>query len=203
MSVQSVSRSFPLRPLLAVLLAIGVLGFVFLYVNFQAGIQRASAVVLPDRATGQFDVEVTLTFDADADPFSINQGESLVVSLVGQDLLRREGFVPGGKPIVLTNVQGVTVGANEFVIQANPQAKKATEDAVADPFNSFSTPEEPAGATAPAEQFAYAVRVRILRDDQEVGDQTLWSAPGEPVVGVVRIVLKEVAPADSAEPDHE
>ena len=112
---------------------------------------------------GKFELHVTLTFAAGPDPFALDldAAESLLVTLAGHDLLRETGPIAAGQTLRVPDIQGVLAGSNEFYVRAIAQ-----EDNV---------------------DMVRGLRVRLLRDDQPVAEQSLWSEPGQPVEGVIRV----------------
>jgi hypothetical protein len=167
-----------MRPLLALALTLGIFAAVGGYLRFAEHTQRRAPASQEHEAAvaaGAFDVEITLTFDAGADAaFSLDptQATALRVEFRGRELLRREQPVAAGTPLHLEKVKGITPGANEFFIEAQPANQSLG--------------------------VAHAVRVRVLRDSNPIADQTLWSDPGLPVRGAVSVEI----PRDEAEHSH-
>lgn len=148
-----------MRPLLALLLSAAILLGVRSYLQFAESLRGGPPVVVEETAaSGTFSVEVTLTFDAQADDFSL-EPVSLVLRRHGQTLLKREGLVPAGEPLVVPDVPGVVEGRNEFYFECVPRDDGSL--------------------------LARAVRVRVLRDDVPVADETLWAAPGHTPRGTI------------------
>lgn len=159
-----------MRPLFALVTALLILGIVQAFVTFQAGIRAPRSVTTIEHvAQGKFSVDVTLTFDAAADEFSLEPA-AVVVLHHGKEILLHKEPVPAGQSLVAADVPDVVAGRNEFYVKAAPA-------------------ESDAGAS-------HAVRVRILRDGLPVADETLWSAPGEPVEGTVMIDVPEHADSE-------
>jgi hypothetical protein len=160
-----------MRPLLALLLSLTIFGAVAGYLSFARHLQEQTTRQHDDRpapvAQGKFSVEITLSFDAGAQTaFSLDptQAAALRVVFQGRDLLQLESPVAAGT-VRVEDVPGIAAGANEFFIEAQPAALES--------------------------QIARAVRVRVFRDENPVADQTLWSEPGLPVRGTVRIDVPE------------
>jgi hypothetical protein len=84
--------------------------------------------------------------------------------------LRVDEPISAGAPVVVEHVSGIVAGANEFFVEAQPG-----DDAL--------------GA-------AHALRVRVLRDGNPIAEQTLWSEPGLPVRGTVRIDIPSAVTED-------
>jgi hypothetical protein len=164
-----------MRPILAFVVATTILGGLAFYMSVRRSGAAGAPVRIIEIAPGRFDVELTLTFDAGPDPFALDAGDppSLVVMLVGKEILRETATVKSGHPRVVEDVPGVATGTNEFFVRATP-----------------------ADGSAPAVR---AIRVRILRDGHPISAQSLWSEPGQPVEGVVRVKVE----ATLDEHDHE
>jgi hypothetical protein len=84
-------------------------------------------------------------------------------------VLRETKKLDAGKPVIVSPVDGVVIGLNEFFLTANP-------------------PQE-------AINRANAVRVRVLRDGQPISgaEQTLWSVAGTAVEGTFTLDVPEPA----------
>ena len=153
-----------MRPLVAILIAVFVIGGVhtFLKATGNYDVKSTTAVDVGQLAArGTFAVDITLTFDAEADSFFADEPTSLLVRLGQTELLARADFVPAGTPLLIDPVPNIVQGRNEFYIQVIPRSE--------------------------AEARSHAVRVRVLRDGQTIADETLWAEPGDPVTG--RIVI--------------
>jgi hypothetical protein len=163
-----------MRPLLALLTISVILGGLQLYMLYRPQRSHVASHEAEQAAAGRFQVELTLTFDAGPDEFALDQSDApaLLVQLRGRDVLRRREPLAAGEQIVV-DVTGLVAGRNEFFVQATPRDVGAS--------------------------LARAVRVRVLRDDVPLADQTLWSEPGEIVQGAIEVEL----PAWSLEPGNE
>jgi hypothetical protein len=131
-------------------------GGLALYMN-----QREEAAAIREfqalEAQGVYRLEITASFDAESDPFALDIDDTtnpsaLLVRLRGEEILRREEGVKAGSPIVVSPVEGLTVGRNEFYMEASPPLDLAER--------------------------SHAVRVRIFRDETALLDRTLWTEPG-------------------------
>jgi hypothetical protein len=136
-------------------------------------VQRSAATPGRQEATaaeGKFSLEVTLSFDAGADSaFSLDPTRSTAVRVEfrGRELLRIDEPVAAGTPLRIDDVEGIVPGPNEFYIEAHP-----------------------ANQGLPV---AHAARARVFRDSHPIADETLWSEPGLPVQGVLRVDVPEHA----------
>jgi hypothetical protein len=175
------------RPVFALLVAVIILGGLQLYMTIRP--QPSGRMAAQDElaARGRFSVEITLTFDAGPDAFSLDVSDApaVLVQLRGVDLLRRQEEVLAGDQVVIDDVSGLVEGKNEFFVQA--------------------TPSEVA-------HVARAVRVRVLRDGIPLADETLWAEPSEIVRGAVVVevptwagaqTLDNRVPASAAESSRE
>jgi len=204
-----------MRILLAALVLTFVPGVVLAYLAFQASIPAPAPVVsIAEEAAGQFDVELTLTFDVASDEFDLSK-RSLVVTLGADVLLESSEPVKAGKPVVIRDVQGVKAGSNTFIVKAGVAEEPAGAGAGAagDPagaddgfaIEGFSLDDnppaaqpKPPGAEPDAARLYRAMRVRVLRDGAPVATETIWSEPGGAVQGVFDLVVPaEAAPSDS------
>jgi hypothetical protein len=182
-----------MRPLLAVALVLLILGSVWGYLAFVSNVPLTTYDTASREAEGVFTVEVTLTFDAALDAFTVDPKASpLEVRLRGRNLIEGRDPFRGGVPIVISPVEGIVeghgnqAGRNDFTIYAVPKPPEQDDFAV---------------DAAAAPQLAHAVRVRILRDGQPVADQTIWSDPGQPVQGNITLTV-EPRSASSAHADE-
>ncbi len=157
-----------MRPLLALLLCLAIFGTVGGYLRLSEEVRQRTVqgqdAQHVEIATGKFSVEVTLTFDAGgASAFALEPTEetSLLVLFQGRELIRSKESIAAGTPLRVEDIQGITSGMNEFYLEAHPSDQ--------------------------ASPMTHAVRVRVLRDGHPIADETLWSEPGLPVRGTVRL----------------
>ena len=149
-----------MRPLLVAVIAVGVLGgvkwFLDSYQPPGAGANRGAQLI---EATGDYAVELTLTFDVGPDEFSLEDeadAPSLLVQQNGKELMKRTEIVSAAdSPLVIESVEGVVEGANEFYVQASPSEIDSLQPR--------------------------SVRVRVLRDGSSVATETLWPDLGDVV----------------------
>jgi hypothetical protein len=167
-----------MRPLLALLLSLAIFGAVGGYLRFARELQQQRAIVGAENtaAEGKFTLEVTLSFDAGADSaFSLDPSKSTAVRVQfrGREVLRVDEPVSAGTALRVEDVEEIVPGANEFYVEAHP-----------------------ANAALPV---AHAARVRVFRDGHPIADETIWSEPGLPVQGTVRV---EVPAHGSGDHEH-
>lgn len=166
-----------MRLVFAALIWIAVTGGLQWYMTeLKAAAPEAPAIFRQAAAEASYDLEITPTFSAEADPFALNTGPEkdpgLSVRLSGVEVLHDPGGAPG-ETVVLRDVPGLKAGLNEFHVSASPP------------------PDVPPGGAA--------VRVRLLRDGLPVAETTFWNDAGT-VSGTFRVTLeqeKEEARADS------
>lgn len=163
-----------MRPFLALLLSLSILGAVGGYLRAARALQEREASqresAEQQSAEGRFAVEVTLTFSAGGEnAFALEptQSTAVLVRFRGRDVLRVDQPVAAGSPLRVDDVPEISAGANEFFVEAQPSAE------------SLAAP--------------HAVRVRVLRDDIPLADQVLWSDAGLPVRGTVRVDVPQMA----------
>ena len=122
------------RPIIATMACIAILGLVKLYTNFVANMPRQqNQVITLEQATGDYALEITLTFRAESDAFDVIDPYAIKVTLDGVDdpVLMREDPVAAGVPIRVEPVKGLKVGENEFFVGI-----KIAENASNDGFDS-------------------------------------------------------------------
>lgn len=167
-----------MRPLLALAVACVVLSAIRWFLAATTGPPK-SPMQTETVATGDFSVDVLLTFDAGPDPFALQSDDaaSLEVSFRGDRLLRQTHPLARGQVVTIENVEGVAVGPNEFHVMAVPQDE---DDAI-----------------------IHAIRIRILRDDRPIAEQWLASDPGKPISGTVAVEISphELPTISSESPD--
>jgi hypothetical protein len=151
-----------MRPLLVTALALTIFGALAAYERFVDTLPEqihASEGAAP--AAGKFSVELTLSFDAAKDDFALENQPAVVVRMAGRDLIREEEPLTAGRPLRAEDVAGIVQGQNAFFVRAVP-----AQDFMGRPC---------------------AARLRIFRDDDVIGENTLWSPPGGLVVGEVAV----------------
>jgi len=173
-----------MRPVLAILVWVVILGGLYGYMRFRDRLApRPEEVFRVSPAPGNFSVELTPTFDAQGgvDPFALDPvaKPAIVLWLNGTEIVRYEQTARAGIPVEFTwdtDEVPLELEKNEFRIQVR-------------------TPGDNPNAVR-------GVRLRLLRDGAEVASETLWSEPGQPVDGVVRINI-EGAELETEDPaDH-
>lgn len=159
-----------MRPLSVLLLSIALL----LGMNWFLGLNPAGDHAHAHRelqvieAPGDFAVDLTVSFDAGPDEFALDLSDdspSLILQLNGKEIMSRSGSVSASEsPFRIDSVEGISIGANDFFIQASPKNLASAGN---------------------------CVRVRVLRDNAAVADKTIWSVQGEIVQGTVRLEVPE------------
>lgn len=174
-----------MRPLLAVLLVVVILGSVWGYLAFVASVPVGEYDTRQREAEGVFSVELTLTFDAGVDRFALDPQESPVeLDFDGKNLVEGKGPFLAGRPIRISPVEGIVeahgehAGRNSFFLRAIPKPPET---------DAFSVESSESNTSS---QLVHAARLRIFRDDELVGDRTIWSEPGQPVSGTIEITVE-------------
>jgi hypothetical protein len=156
-------------------------GGVALYMQARDAVRDAAVaapgVAAPQTAVADYDLEVTLTFGAQADPFALTVADTEPTSAVTvriNDTLVAEvpEDVAPGVPWVQPDVEGVVLGSNELLVQATP------------PLDGASV--------------RHAARVRVLEDGRAIADHTFWSEGGAKIIDTL---LFQAAP-EGIEDDH-
>jgi hypothetical protein len=164
-----------MRVLAAIIISLSILLGVQAFLHFASG-QRTRSVATPELvpAKGHYSGEITLTFTAEADSFALD-ATSLLLKQQSHVLLKRDGRVPAGEPIVIENLTTVTEGLNEFYLECMP-----LDDGQA---------------------ISRAVRLQIFRDGEAVADQTFWSPPGQIPRGTLKLMVPPAKPTEAPH-DH-
>lgn len=152
-----------MRPFLVIFLAIAVLGGTKWFIDSDPPVQDGPGLQLI-QAPGDFAVEITISFDAGPDEFSLDTTDapSLLLQLNGNELLRRTDTISAeASPLRIPSVDGIVVGRNEFYVEVSPADTSSIQPR--------------------------AVRVRILRDGTPVAKETLWPETGDVVQGTVAL----------------
>ena len=165
-----------MRPFLAVLITTTLIGGIYGYTRFTSHIRPARSEVREVIASGQFAIDITLTFDAQGDEFA---NPSVLIKFQDQVLLERSDRVQAGQPLRISNVDGVQVGENDVFVQVTPEDSTGSND-----FDLETELE----SSAPVE-LSRAIRVRMFRDDSVVAEKTVWSEPGQPVSGLIPVTV--------------
>jgi len=140
--------------------------------------RTAGTAVAPESAKARYKLELTLTFDAQPDPFALSTDDSQSPSVASVRIndtpaaVLTEGTAPG-EPWVKEDIPGIVVGTNELFLEATP-------------------PLEDPG-------IRHGIRVRLLENGQTVADRTFWNEGGSKVTGTLRF---EIAPKKN-EDDHD
>jgi hypothetical protein len=165
-----------MRPVLAVVIWIVLVGGLGLYVRSHEAVKTAQSFQ-STLAQGAYALEITPTFAAEPDPFALRteEGEAppaLIVKLNGRELVKLTERVEAGAPIMIEPLKGLVEGSNEVYLEANPPIKETGR--------------------------SNAVRVRVLRDGIPVSDRSFWSVQGSKIATTM---LVNAAPVESQEED--
>lgn len=155
-----------LRFLLTIFIWITFVGGVGVYMHLRDSGQASPALAeaAPEAARAVYDIELTPTFSAQADPFALRTTDddtpAITVTLNGASIGAIPSDISPGQPWLRRAVPGVVQGANEIYVQTAPPVS--------------------AGGTR------HAVRVRILRNGQPTAETTFWNDGGASVSGTLR-----------------
>jgi len=143
-----------MRPALVLLVNVAILGGLTLYLQQRTSTARPIVAPVETAVKGEFHLEVTPTFAAEPDPFSLDldkgsEAAALLVRFRGQEVLRKQERLEAGVPLRSARVTGLVSGRNEFFVEIHPPLSQAG--------------------------LAQAVRVRLLRDHEPLLEHTLWT----------------------------
>ena len=198
---QRLQKHVPQRPLLVVMMAFGVWGTLKSYEWFHSSLPVQQRVEqIRNTAEGEYSVVTTLTFDASGDEFD---PLAMRITLEGRVLFESFENQKAGVPVVVSPVPGLKTGINELLVEVG-SGTASVESVGDDPFadSGFGESSVPA-VKAPTLPVARAIRIQVLLGDQVVADQTLWSEPGEPVVGLIILDIPRNLSLPAGSPAHD
>ena len=144
-----------MRPFLAILITVCLLGGTLAYTRFAASVRRTATEYRPTLAADHYSIVVRRTFAAAASP--VSGLESLTLHFRGQSILSRTDDIAANERIEIDNLQGVEVGPNELYIAARPDRKM----------------DQPTFA---------ALEVSVLRDDRVIEKTMFSNSSGLPLI---------------------
>lgn len=154
-----------MRPLFVIILAACTFGALAAYERFVDTLPKQVEVHHEEQvAAGKFSIELTLSFDAAKDDFSLDNEPAVVVRMAGRDLIRADEPVTSGDPLRVEDVTGIVQGRNAFFVRAVPSP------------DFLSRPS--------------AARLQVLRDGVVIGESTLWSPAGGLVEGELTVEVE-------------
>lgn len=213
------------RPIIAVAACAAILGLVKSYTSFVANMpKQQTAVIQLEEAAGVYALEVTLTFRAESDAFDVVDPYAIKVTLdgVADPIVLREDPVDAGVPIRIEPIEGLKIGENEFFVDVKV-AESEDDGGFADSSNDgFGTNSEnlddgfttvdgfdeideagtvgnDSGDQSSDGLLSRAMRLRILRGENVISENTLWSEPGHAIGGKIIVVINEEAMVDEDE----
>ena len=206
----------PLRPILAITISLVVCGLVGGYQVFVNTLpKRDVSEFLTIAASGDYTIEVTLSFDARGDAFDPT---ALLVRLDGKDLLEKTTPLPAGVPVKIHPVEDLIVGLNELFIQVGTgDSSMAAEVDEQDPFAVAGFEDDNPAIDDSAQSLgiddssemnghpqgvAKAIRVRVFDGLSVLVEKTVWSEPGETINSVIVLDIPEMkspVPTDTDE----
>ena len=164
-----------------ILVWVVILGGLALYMRTRQHLtpqENTGYVIQP--APGKFTLELTPTFEArgGVNDFALEPVEqaAFVLSLGGKEIVSYAQTMPAGVPQEITwdtEQHPLVLEKNEFHIRTT------------------TTPEDIS--------MIHGMRLRLLRDGEEIDRHTLWSQPGRPVEGVFPIYLEGSAESEHAD----
>ena len=204
----------PFRPILAITISLVVCGLVGGYQVFVNTLpKRDVSEFLTIAASGDYTIELTLSFEARGDAFDPT---ALLVRLDGKDLLEQTTPLPAGVPVEIHPVEDLIVGLNELFIQVGTgDSSTATEVDEQDPFAAagfendnpaIDDSAQSVGIGDASEMNGYrqgvakAIRVRVFDGLSVLAEKTVWSEPGETINSVIVLdipEMKNLVPTDT------
>lgn len=161
-----------MRPFLAILITLCLLGGTYGYVRFADSVRRSAVEIQIEYAEGEFSVDIEKTFDCAGDP--IFETESLKVLFKGEKVFAESESIPAAKSIEIRPLAGVEQGENEIYVLANRETSTG----------GFG-----------------ALKIVVKRNDIPIAEQTITSDVGLAEVGGP-VVFNVGSPTKSDDDDH-
>ena len=216
MEVKQHAAGLPVRPILAVAISLLVCGLVGGYQAFVDSLPTNNVTeFLTKPATGDYAIEITLSFDARGDAFDPT---ALLVRLDGKDLLEQTTPLAAGAPVRIHPVEGLIVGVNELYIQVGTgesAAERPSDESASfadaggfgeekSSLDEFGLPAEPDTTSSNEPSgigIAKAIRVRIFDGDSVLVEKTVWSEPGQTISSTIVVEVPDNQQTMPSKPD--
>jgi len=160
-----------MRVAAALVLWVVVLGGLDLYMaRFDRSPSVTTSASRQLRTGATYSMELTTTFGVEPDPFALNTDASrepatLIVRLGSYEILRETQRVEAGAPFLVSPIQGMTPGLNEFFVEANMSLESSGR--------------------------SFALRLRLMRDGLPVAEKTFWSEGQNKITGTFQVDIEE------------
>ena len=161
-----------MRPVLALLISLSLLGGVYGYVRFADSVRRPALEIQIDYSDSEYSVDIERTFDCAGDP--IFETESLKVLFKGEKVFAAADPIPAAQSIEIRPLPGVEKGENEIYVVANRESSTS----------GFG-----------------ALKIVVKRDDIPIAEKTITSEEGLAQVGGP-VVFKVGQSNESDDHDH-
>ncbi len=159
-----------MRPILAVVLCVVILGGTWSYIQFLGTLSVGRNIVEEVDSESSYTLEITSTFNAASDDF---QQSGLVIEFRGK-ILYESDELAAGVTRRIENVEGVKLGLNDFFVAVCP-AEQVSNVASEFSLDNPNTETQPVNQSA----IARAIQVKILEGETVLSSETVWSsAPG-------------------------
>ncbi len=162
-----------MRFLLCLTIWIVIVGGLWLY-TWQRDMARAKVIMTQPEihyVERDFSLEVTSTFSAEPDPFSLQLDNTpsspLEISVNGVPLRIDTDVLRRGEVLKIEKVGNLLMGSNELYLKASPPLAESDRD--------------------------HAIRIRLLQAEDILLDRTIWSKEGSLVSGSVNFKLEDTA----------
>lgn len=146
-----------------------IAGGLFLYkeTRYSHG-ETTEAVAATVKATASVTIEVTATFTAEQDPFSLDVaddggGSPFILRLGTQVLFDDADALQPGVPLITDALTDLNAGMHELYIDASPPLDNAAA--------------------------SHAVRLRAFESGRLIAEKTFWSEPGGKISGTLQFEL--------------
>ncbi|MFT5302421.1 MAG: hypothetical protein ACI87E_000842 [Mariniblastus sp.] len=127
-----------MRPVLACLITVFLIGGTFAYIQFAESVRRPAVEIHIDYDEAVYSVDVERSFECVADP--VFSPAALKLTFKQETVYEHKATLPPETPLTISNLPGVEVGENEIYVSANRDEFATGFDAIRVTINRNGTP---------------------------------------------------------------
>ncbi len=175
-----------MRPIISILLAVGLLAGIYCYTNFANSVRPTAIEYKASYASGKYSVRLSRTFDCVAN-VDFGFDTALEVRFKEEKILHRSDKVLRSEPILI-DLPTVELGRNAVYVEANlPSALSADFSGGFDSMGSQS----------------HAMRVEVLKDKTVIAESSFWISSGlDSVTGTIYFSVDSEEEEKQHDHDH-
>ncbi|QGJ69550.1 Hypothetical protein PBC10988_12320 [Planctomycetales bacterium 10988] len=172
---------------------LGGVGWYLHTINLEKADPSTHSFATEEKPVERLSAELTVTFSPQVDPFALgsdpfslpeengNSPALLSVQFNGEEVFQiteeNADTIQPGVPFAVDSLPQAILGKNELLVVATPPSDQASQ--------------------------SQAVRIKLLREDNLLQEETFWSGPGERLVASFRFELSEASLAVEDADHHE